>query len=432
MGTSVIFHSGAGRGEIKYIIFQQSSGERALKLQMENAVESAPAETPVAVQNSLELSVVMPCLNEAETLRNCIMQAAGALREAGIRGEIIVADNGSTDGSQEIARQCGARVVSVQVKGYGHALQGGIAAACGKYILMGDADASYDFSHIPRFFTELRAGADLVMGNRFRGGIARGAMPLLHRYLGNPVLTWLGRLVFRAPCGDIYCGLRAFRKDAYEKLGLQTTGMEFATEMVIKAALLNMRVVEVPTTLSPDGRSRPPHLRTWRDGWRTVRFLLLYSPRWLFLYPGIVLMVAGLIVSALLIAGPRKVGSVTFDVDTLVYAAISILLGFQAITIAIFAKVFAISEGLLPPDNKVEKFLSYATLEAGLIAGILIFLIGLGLSLYAVASWRSHHFGPLDSSQMLRLTLPAAVSMTLGVQISIASFFLSVLRLKRK
>src|SRR5215813_2107673 len=220
MGTSVIFHSGAGRGEIKYIIFQQSSGERALKLQMENAVESAPAETPVAVQNSLELSVVMPCLNEAETLRNCIMQAAGALREAGIRGEIIVADNGSTDGSQEIARQCGARVVSVQVKGYGHALQGGIAAACGKYILMGDADASYDFSHIPRFFTELRAGADLVMGNRFRGGIAKGAMPLLHRYLGNPVLTWLGRLVFRAPCGDIYCGLRAFRKDAYEKLGL--------------------------------------------------------------------------------------------------------------------------------------------------------------------------------------------------------------------
>ena len=374
----------------------------------------------------------MPCLNEAETLRNCIAAANDALKRAGIYGEIVIADNGSTDGSQEIARQCGARVVDVPQRGYGNALQGGIAGANGKYILMGDADESYDFSHIPRFVDELRGGADLVMGNRFRGGIARDAMPFLHRYLGNPVLTWLGRLVFKAPCGDIYCGLRAFRKDAYEKMGLRMTGMEFATEMVVKAALLNLRVTEVPTTLSPDGRSRPPHLRTWRDGWRTLRFLLLYSPRWLFLYPGILLMALGTVVSALLIAGPRKVGSVTFDVDTLVYAAISILLGFQAVMIAVFAKVFAISEGLLPPDRKVERFMSYARLEVGLALGLLIFFIGLGLSFDAVSSWKSHHFGPLDPSLMLRLTLPAGVSMTLGAQIAIASFFLSLLRLKRK
>ena len=397
-----------------------------------SAAVTLPAESAAAPQESLELSVVMPCLNEAETLRYCIATASDALKRAGICGEIVIADNGSTDGSQEIARQCGARVVNVPQKGYGNALQGGIAAAAGKYILMGDADQSYDFAHLPRFLDELRGGADLVMGNRFRGGIARDAMPFLHRYLGNPVLTWLGRLVFKAPCGDIYCGLRAFRKDAYQKMQLQMTGMEFATEMVVKAALLNMRVAEVPTTLSPDGRSRPPHLRTWRDGWRTLRFLLLYSPRWLFLYPGILLMAVGTVVSAVLIAGPRKIGSVTFDVDTLVYAAISILLGFQAVMIAVFAKVFAISQGLLPPDRKVERFMSYATLEVGLAAGLLIFFIGLGLSFYAVSSWKSHHFGPLDPFVMLRLTLPAGVSMTLGAQIAIASFFLSLLRLKRK
>jgi hypothetical protein len=256
-------------------------------------------------------------------------------------------------------------------------------------------------------------------------------MPRLHRYLGNPALTWLGRLFFNAPCRDFYCGFRGFKKDSYERMGLRTSGMEFASEMVVKAALLGMRVTEVPTTLSPDGRSRPPHLRTWRDGWRGLRFLLLYSPRWLFLYPGIFLMLAGTVITAWLITGPKQVGSVTFDVDTLVYAVISILLGFQAVTIAIFAKVFAISEGLHPADTKVEKFFSYANLETGLLAGSLIFLIGLGLSVYAVAWWRSHHFGQLNTGQMLRLTMPAAVSMTLGLQISLASFFLSLLRIKR-
>jgi glycosyltransferase involved in cell wall biosynthesis len=374
----------------------------------------------------------MPCLNESETLRVCITKAEAALRAHSIHGEIIVADNGSTDGSRQIALECGARVVDVREKGYGNALRGGIAASEGKFVLMGDADDSYDFSQIPRFLDELRKGSDLVMGNRFRGGIADGAMPFLHRYLGNPVLTWIGRLFFKAPCGDIYCGLRAFTRNAYDRMALHTTGMEFATEMVVKAAVLKMNVAEVPTTLSPDGRTRAPHLRTWRDGWRTVRFLLLYSPRWLFLYPGALLMSFGILVSGWLITGPKRVGHVIFDVDTLVYAAISILLGFQAVTIALFAKVFATSEGLLPPDRRIEKFFSYANLENGLLAGALVFLLGLGLSVYALGAWRAHHFGQLNFPQMLRLTLPAAVSMTFGFQVVMASFFLSLLRLKRK
>src|SRR5215472_5292258 len=309
---------------------------------------------------------------------------------------------------------------------------GGISAAKGRYIVMGDADDSYDFSHIPRFLAELRKGHDLVMGNRFNGGIARNAMPLLHRYLGNPVLTFLGRLFFKAPCRDFHCGLRGFTKDAYQRMGLCTSGMEFASEMVVKAALLGMRLSEVPTTLSRDGRSRPPHLRTWRDGWRHLRFLLLYSPRWLFLYPGFVLMLVGTVASAWLIRGPQKVGRVTFDVDTLVYAAISILLGFQGISVALFAKVFAVSEGLLPHDRKIERFFSYANLENGLVTGILIFVVALGCSVYAVGAWRAHHFGSLDSSQMLRLTLPAAVAISLGCQIAIASFFMSLLRMKKQ
>jgi glycosyltransferase involved in cell wall biosynthesis len=391
-----------------------------------------PNETRAGSQDQLELSIVMPCLNEAATLRACVTKAWDTLRAADIRGEVIVADNGSTDGSQQIATECGARVVNVKERGYGNALQGGIAAATGKYILMGDADESYDFSHAPRFVEELKRGADLVMGNRFRGGITKGAMPFLHQYLGNPVITRIGRIFFKAPCGDIFCGLRGFNKDSYERMKLRTTGMEFAVEMVVKASVMGMRVSEVPTTLAPDGRGRPPHLHTWRDGWRTLRFLLLYSPRWLFLYPGALLMLVGIVVSAGIIAGPLKVGTVIFDVDTLVYSAIAILLGFQVITIAIFAKVFAVSEGLLPADPRLEKFFSYANLENGLVMGLLVFFTGLGLSIYAVASWHAHHFGTLDVSQMLRLTLPAAVAMTLGVQVAVASFFLSLLRLRKK
>jgi glycosyltransferase involved in cell wall biosynthesis len=381
---------------------------------------------------SVEVSVVMPCLNEAETVRSCVEKALNTFQAANICGEVIVADNGSRDGSQQIAAQAGARVVDVEEKGYGSALRGGIASARGKFVIMGDADESYDFSHIPRFLDELRRGSDLVMGNRFRGGIADGAMPFLHRYLGNPVLTGLGRIFFQAPCGDFHCGLRGFKKSAYQEMALHTTGMEFASEMIVKASLLGMRISEVPTTLSPDGRHRPPHLRTWRDGWRHLRFLLLYSPRWLFLYPGILLMLVGIVISSLLITGPRKVGAVTFGEDTLVYAVISVVLGFQTVSIALFAKVFGISEGLLPPSRKTEKLLSYASLEAGLLVGCAVFLTGLGLSLYAVYSWRAHHFGDLNASQMLRITLPAAMAITLGLQIVIASFFLGLLRLKRK
>jgi glycosyltransferase involved in cell wall biosynthesis len=390
------------------------------------------AETDYELE-TIEVSVVMPCLNEAETLEACIRKAQRALLEANIAGEIIVADNGSSDGSIEIAQRLGAQVVKVQDKGYGNALMSGIAAARGKFIVMGDADDSYDFAHIPRFVEQLRRGSDLVMGNRFRGGIEKGAMPPLHQYFGNPALTRLGRLFFRnRNVGDFYCGLRGFRKQAYERMGLRTTGMEFATEMVVKATLLKMRVAEVPTTLSPDGRSRPPHLRTWRDGWRTLRFFLLYSPRWLFLYPGLGLMLLGTLLGAWLLPGPRTVAAVTFDVHTLLYAAVFVLLGFQAIAFAVFTKLFAISEGLHPPDPTLDKAFRYITLEVGLLAGALLILAGLGVSVYAVGFWQSRHFGPLDYAQTLRLVIPASLFLTLGGQTVFASFFLSVLGLRRK
>jgi hypothetical protein len=389
---------------------------------------------PLARQEAapVELSVVMPCLNEAETLEACILRAQRALRDASISGEIIVADNGSTDGSVAIAERLGAIVIQVAARGYGNALMGGIAAAGGRFIVMGDADESYDFGHIPRFVEKLRDGADLVMGNRFRGGIQRKAMPGLHRYFGNPILTKIGRLFFHSPVGDFYCGIRGFRKTAYEKMGLRTTGMEFATEMVVKATLLKFQIAEVPTTLSPDGRSRPPHLRTWRDGWRTLRFFLLYSPRWLFLYPGLALMLVGTLAGLWLLPSPRTVGSVTFDVHTLLYAAVAVLLGCQAIAFAVFTKVFAISEGLHPPDPVLDGLFSYVTLEIGLFVGTLLTIAGLGTSVYAVGRWQNQHFGALDYSQTMRLVIPAALLLTLGVQTVFASFFMSVLGLRRR
>jgi len=396
-------------------------------------VEAQHLVVPLRQEEPLELSVVMPCLNEEETLATCIRKAQGAIADANIAGEVVVADNGSTDRSIEIAEQLGARVVCVRAKGYGHALMGGIAASRGKFIIMGDADDSYDFGHIPRFVEQLRRGSDLVMGNRFRGGIQKGAMPALHQYFGNPALTRLGRLFFRnRNVGDFYCGLRGFRKQAYESMGLRTTGMEFATEMVVKATLLKMRVAEVPTTLSPDGRSRAPHLRTWRDGWRTLRFFLLYSPRWLFLYPGLVLMLLGTVLGAWLLPASRTVGSVTFDVHTLLYAAVFMLLGFQAIAFAVFTKLFAISEGLLPPDPALDKAFRYITLEVGLLVGGLFILLGLGVSVYAVGFWRSQHFGALDYAQTMRLVIPGSLFLVLGVQTVFASFFLSVLGLRRR
>lgn len=381
---------------------------------------------------TLELTIVMPCLNEAETLATCIGKAQLALREADIAGEVVIADNGSSDGSIEIAESMGARVVKVHAKGYGNALMGGIAAAAGEYIMMGDADDSYDFGHAPRFVEQLRKGADVVMGNRFRGGIQKDAMPPLHRYFGNPALTRLGRLFFGSPVGDFYCGLRAFRKDAYERMALRTTGMEFATEMVVKATLLQMKIAEVPTTLSPDGRSRPPHLRTWRDGWRTLRFFLLYSPRWLFLYPGGLLMLAGLALCAWLVPGPRPFKGVTLDVDTLMFAAAAVILGFQAVTFALFTKIFAISEGLLPEDPRLTKMFQYVTLETGILSGSGLFLLGLTVSIWAVHVWSTQHFGPLDTGIMLRRVIPAVLLLTLGGQVIFSSFFMSVLGLKRR
>lgn len=380
----------------------------------------------------LELSIIMPCLNESETLEECIRKAQGSLVEHGIKGEIVIADNGSTDGSQAIAARMGARVVNVKAKGYGNALMGGIGAARGKYIIMGDADASYDFSRLDPFIEKLREGYDLVMGNRFRGGIERGAMPALHKYLGNPVLTIIGRLLFRSPAGDFHCGLRGFRRDSILKLNLRTTGMEFASEMIVKATLNNMRIAEVPTTLSPDGRSRPPHLRSWRDGWRHLRFMLLYSPRWLFLYPGALLMITGLAVGLWLLPGPRRVAGITFDVHTLLYAALAVILGFQTVTFAAFTKIFAISEGLLPEDPRLNFAFRYITLEVGLVVGGLMLLLGLVSSIYTVGFWESHSFGPLDPSKTFRIIIPAVTALMLGFQIILSSFFLSILGLKRR
>jgi glycosyltransferase involved in cell wall biosynthesis len=381
---------------------------------------------------SLELSVVMPCLNEAVTVGVCVKKAVDALEQHGIRGEVIVADNGSTDGSQQLAKDFGARVVYVEQRGYGSALQAGIAAARGQFVLMGDADDTYDFSQLGEFVAKLRQGYDLVMGNRFRGAILPGAMPPLHRYLGNPVLTGLGRLFFKSPVGDFHCGLRGFRKEAIERLGLRTLGMEFASEMVVKAAAFGLRVTEIPTTLAPDRREGAAHLRTWRDGWRHLRFLLLYSPRWLFLYPGIVLMALGLAVSAWLLPGPRRVGAIVFDVHTLLFGAMAILIGFQSILFATFTKIFAISEGLLPEDSRLSRVFRYVTLEVGLAVGVLLILGGAGAWVLGLESWRLRNFGPLDLERTLRIVIPGVVLFTLGFQAVLSSFFLSVLGMSRK
>jgi glycosyltransferase involved in cell wall biosynthesis len=380
----------------------------------------------------LEVSIVMPCLNEAETIAACISKARLFLESSGVHGEIIVADNGSSDGSQQIAAGLGARVVPVSDKGYGSALQGGIAAARGRYIVMGDADDSYDFSAVMPFIGKLRDGCDLVMGNRFAGGIRPGAMPPLHRFLGNPVLSATGRLFFPSPVRDFHCGLRAFSKAAYQRMNLRTTGMEFASEMVVKATLLGMRVDETPVVLSPAGRTRAPHLRTWRDGWRHLRFLLLYSPRWLFLYPGLLLMLAGTAVSLWLLPHSRRIGNLVFDVQTLLYAGMAILIGFQAVLFALFTKIFAINSGLLPRDKRIEKALRSVTLETGLLCGVLLLLFGFGGSIYAVGLWRHASFGALEPSQTLRTIIPSVVCFTLGCEVVLSSFFLSVLGLGRK
>lgn len=383
------------------------------------------------MENSLELTIVMPCLNEAETLEICITKARKFLEENGVSGEVVIADNGSTDGSQEIAERCGARLVNVPDKGYGSALNGGIKAAYGKYVIMGDADDSYNFLNLMPYVEKLREGYDLVMGNRFKGGIEKGAMPFLHYYLGNPVLSFIGKLFFSIKVNDFHCGLRGFRKDAYLTMNLKTTGMEFASEMVVKAALLDMKMTEVPTTLSPDGRSRPPHLRTWRDGWRHLRFLLMYSPKWLFLYPGVLITVLGLVLTAVLAYQPITIGNTVFDVHTMLYTALAALVGYQFMSFYTISKVYATSSGLLPMSKSFDKGYQLFNLERGLILGVVMLLVGIGLTIKAFMSWQSTDFGDLVPRDTLRDVIPAVMLIAISMQTLLNSFILGILGLKK-
>src|SRR5579872_3959488 len=369
----------------------------------------------------------MPCLNEAETVATCVRKAIGFLAESGISGEVLVADNGSTDGSQALASEAGARVVPVTEKGYGNALMGGIVAAKGKYVIMGDADDSYDFTNLMPFVEELRKGADLVMGNRFKGGIAPGAMPPLHKYLGNPVLSFVGRLFFRSHIGDFHCGLRGFNRDSVMALNLQATGMEFASEMVVKATLAKQHIAEVPTTLAKDGRSRPPHLNTWRDGWRHLRFLLLFAPRWLFLFPGLALLGLGLVAGGIVLPGALNVGSVTFDVDTLVVASAAVIIGLQAVMFWLFTQVYAGAEGFLPEEPAVTRLLGKLSLERGLILAFVLIVGGLVGLVFSVLYWHTQGFHGLNYEHALRLTIPSATALVVGFQVIFGGFFLSIL-----
>lgn len=386
---------------------------------------------PIA-NGQCKLSIVMPCLNEAETLEACIGKAKEFLKKSGIRGEIIIADNGSADGSLELAKNAEVEIIHVTEKGYGNALLGGIEAARGEFIIMGDADNSYDFSALGPFVDALESGCDLVMGNRFKGGIRPGAMPLLHRYLGNPVLSWLARLFFNSDIRDFHCGLRGFRRDSILALNLQTTGMEFASEMIVKATLRGLRIVEVPTILYPDGRTRPPHLRTWSDGWRHLRFLLLYSPRWLFFYPGLALTVLGIALSAFLLPGPLSIGKVTLDINTLMYASLLTIMGVQAVLFSLFTYVFGVNNGLLPKDAQTERFVHRIGLEKGILLSLGMILLGFASSVSALVYWSQNLFGRIDPSLSMRLVIPGAVLFTLGFQTLFASFFLSILNTKLK
>ena len=381
-------------------------------------------------EDNMELTVLMPCLNEAETLSTCIGKARKSLHELGIDGEVLIADNGSTDGSEQIARDCGARVIHVQQSGYGAALRGGIESARGRYIIMGDADDSYDFSRLGGFVEKLRAGYQLVMGNRFRGGIAPGAMPKLHRYLGNPVLSFVGRLFFRSPVGDFHCGLRGFDRQAIIDLGLVTPGMEFASEMVVKATLNRLKMTEVPTTLSPDGRGRAPHLRSWRDGWRHLRFLLIFSPRWLFLYPGLTLLLIGLLGLLALWPGPLTVAGVVLDIHTMLFASLAVIIGNQTVQLGLFSRLYGARAGLLPEDPVLTRLFEFTTLERGLIVGVLLIAGGLAGSVAAVLNWGQAAFGTLDPQSGMRLAIPSATALALGVQMAFGSFFLGVLKMR--
>jgi glycosyltransferase involved in cell wall biosynthesis len=380
-------------------------------------------------KNDIEVSVVMPCLNEARTVGRCVDKAVTALQKMGVLGEVIVADNGSSDGSPAIATEHGAWVVHVEQKGYGSALQAGIAAARGRYVIMGDADDSYDFSDLYPFVERLRSGDELVMGNRFRGGIRPGAMPWLHRYVGNPILTGILNLFFQTPIRDAHCGLRAFRKDAYERLNLNASGMEFASEMVVRASLHGQKISEVPIVLHPDGRDRPPHLRSFRDGWRHLRFLLLMCPRWLFLIPALLLLVLGLGIMAWLTPGPRIIGGVGFDVHTLLLGSLCAILGSQVLWLWLHAQIYAWTSGLLPPDRVSPRLFQRFRLERWLITGVILLASGLCLNGWLLAEWCREGMGPLEVQSTLRFALWGFTAMILGAQTIFGSFFLGIIEM---
>jgi glycosyltransferase involved in cell wall biosynthesis len=389
------------------------------------------ASRPTSVEPHLELTILMPCLNEVRTLAACIGKARGFLARTGITGEVLVADNGSTDGSQELARSHGARVIDVLEKGYGSALIAGARAARGRYVIMGDSDDSYDFSQLDLFVERLREGHQLVMGNRFAGGIQDGAMPPLHRYLGNPVLTTIGRILYLSPCRDFHCGLRGFERDAILELNLRATGMEFASEMVAKASVWKLRIAEVPTTLAPDGRDRAPHLRSWRDGWRHLRLLLLFSPRSLFLYPGAALFGLGALAMLRLLVGPVLLGPIGLGVHTLLYASAAVILGYQAVIFWICAKVYSRHEGIVPPDPAFERLSRHVHLERVLLASLALFVAGLMLALSSVVDWGSTGFRALDAEHSMRLVVPATTAMLLAAQSAYGACFVALMNISR-
>ena len=383
----------------------------------------------------LEVSILMPCLNEAETIAGCVREALAALAAAGVAGEVLVADNGSSDGSPALARAAGARVVEVPGRGYGNALAGGIAAARGRYVLMGDADGSYDFGELPRFLGPLRGGADLAMGCRLPAGGGRilpGAMPWKHRWIGNPLLTFLGRLFFTAPIHDFHCGLRAFRREALLGLGLQCPGMEYASEMVVRATFARLVVTEVPVTLRPDGRSRPPHLRSWRDGWRHLRFMLLFSPRWLYLMPGLALAGLSLALFLRLMLGPWTVGAVTFDVNSLILASAGLVAGVQTVLLGMLAKASAVQLGIVPPSPLLSRLQQLRPVELGIGCGLALLLLGLGHLLWALQHWRATGFGELTPDAGVRIVVPAVTAAALGMQFAFSGFALAVLEFGRE
>lgn len=374
-----------------------------------------------------ELTILMPCLNEARTVALCVRKARDYLDRSNIAGEVVVADNGSSDGSQALAEAAGARVVAVSERGYGAALLGGIAAARGSFVVMGDADDSYDFTNLDLFVQKLRAGAVLVMGNRFKGGIERGAMPLLHRYLGTPVISFIGRLFFKLKVGDFNCGLRGFSRDHINRLRLSSSGMEFASELIVKSALAGYPIVEVPTTLRPDGRGRPPHLRSWRDGWRHLRFLLMLSPRWLFLVPGMLSFAVGTLLWISIAIRPLEIGGVVFDIHTMLYAGAASILGLQMIYFAIFTRLYGTLSGPFKPSGYLQRFLSVFSLERGLLISLTAVLLGVALAVSSLLTWGSLDFSEADPRQLMRMAIPAVVLFVEGVETAMASFFISIL-----